>query len=231
MTFYAAMLTALQEKNFIPADVSNINDPVVRRAFADFGGHEHLNLMVDLHTAIEAFRAWLGVWAGMPPIVHKVWRGRVQVSYSVAAASGKGALTYTLEDELDPEAEQDSIDERILALTDMLRSAYVNTVSRRGAYGVPPSAADEPRNQPLPSDGGIPITAIVHGFDKGKHQVKVKGGEFQQFGVPIYKEALEAAGLTEDSYPVGEHKVSGWMWVHFKPDGKPKKVLKLEINR
>lgn len=72
------------------------------------------------------------------------------------------------------------------------------------------------------------ITATV---DDGKAYWRVKGGEFQKWGVIVYPEVLEAAGLGELN-PLKPFSEPG-MVAHYslKEDGKPKKVTKLERAR
>lgn len=64
--------------------------------------------------------------------------------------------------------------------------------------------------------------------ESGKIYWRVKGSEFQKFGVIIYPEILEAAGLA-DLNPLKPFTEPGWV-AHYslKENGKPKKVLRLE---
>lgn len=69
------------------------------------------------------------------------------------------------------------------------------------------------------------ITATV---DDGKAYWRVKGGEFQKWGVIVYQEVLEAAGLGELN-PLKPFSESGLIaYYSLKEDGKPKKVTRLE---
>lgn len=69
------------------------------------------------------------------------------------------------------------------------------------------------------------ITATVA---DGKASWRVKGGEFQKWGVVIYPEVLERAGLGELN-PLKVFNESGLVaYYSVKDDGKPKKVIRLE---
>lgn len=69
------------------------------------------------------------------------------------------------------------------------------------------------------------ITATV---DDGKAYWRVKGGEFQKWGVIVYQEVLEAAGLGELN-PLKPFSEPGLVaYYSLKEDGKPKKVTRLE---
>jgi len=70
------------------------------------------------------------------------------------------------------------------------------------------------------------MTATV---DDGKVYWKVKGGQFQKFGVSIWPEALEAAGFDPEALnPMKPVDLTGWT-AHYstKENGQPKKVIKL----
>lgn len=68
------------------------------------------------------------------------------------------------------------------------------------------------------------LTATV---DNGKAYWKVKGGRFQKWGVAIYPEVLEAAGIEAD--PLQPQSLAGWV-AHYQTNdkGNPKKVTRLE---
>lgn len=70
------------------------------------------------------------------------------------------------------------------------------------------------------------MTATV---DDGKVYWKVKGGQFQKFGVSIWPEALEAAGFAPDEMnPLKPVDLTGWT-AHYitKENGSPKKIIRL----
>lgn len=72
------------------------------------------------------------------------------------------------------------------------------------------------------------VDAITATVDNGKAYWRVKGGEFQKWGVIVYPEVLEAAGLA-DLNPLKPFSEPGWV-AHYslKENGKPKKVIRLE---
>ncbi|NJN93885.1 MAG: hypothetical protein HC875_07235 [Anaerolineales bacterium] len=69
------------------------------------------------------------------------------------------------------------------------------------------------------------ITATV---SDGKAYWRVKGGDFQKWGVAVYPEVLEAAGLNNIN-PLVPYTEPGLI-AHYslKEDGKPKKIVRLE---
>lgn len=86
------------------------------------------------------------------------------------------------------------------------------------------------------SNGGSPMTinvpaeSLVALVNDGKAYWKVKGGEYQKFGVSIWPEVLESCGFDVDNLnPLKPVNLRGWTAVcAVKEDGKAKKVLRLE---
>jgi hypothetical protein len=73
----------------------------------------------------------------------------------------------------------------------------------------------------------FPVGEITATVSDGKAYWRVKGAEFQKFGVIVYPEVLEAAGLT-DLNPLQPFGEPGWVAQYVtKEDGKPKKVVAL----
>lgn len=76
--------------------------------------------------------------------------------------------------------------------------------------------------------GSFVVDRITATVDDGKAYWRVKGGEFQKFGVIIYPEVLEAAGLG-DLNPLKAFDEPGWVaYYSLKENGQPKKVTRLE---
>lgn len=69
---------------------------------------------------------------------------------------------------------------------------------------------------------------LVHGFEKGKHVVKLKGGKYEQWGVPLYPEVGVPILGAFESIPMGDSPVRGKMRVQLNAEGKPVKVTHIE---
>ena len=56
------------------------------------------------------------------------------------------------------------------------------------------------------------MIAVSHGFDKGKHLYRVKGGRFAAHGVPLYIEIARALGFDFEKdpnvIPLGENAIN-----------------------
>lgn len=88
--------------------------------------------------------------------------------------------------------------------------------------------------QPLPAESAAPpstsfaVDKITATIDDGKVYWRVKGGEFQKFGVVVYPEVLEAAGLGGIN-PVQPFSEPGMVaYYSTKDNGKPKKITRIE---
>lgn len=88
------------------------------------------------------------------------------------------------------------------------------------------SAGRETANNNQPTVQAEKITGVLeHNVEAGKHRWRIKGGRFTKFGVPVYSEALTAAGLT-DKDPVGAIGEFDAV-IEFGGDGKPKRAVAL----
>jgi len=85
------------------------------------------------------------------------------------------------------------------------------------------------QSAPVAPATSFAVSEISATVADGKVYWRVKGGEFQKWGVIVYSEVLDAAGLTERMNPLKPFTEAGWV-AHYtlKENGKPKKVTRLE---
>lgn len=104
---------------------------------------------------------------------------------------------------------------------ELLEAGYTPYEPQASAAPVtPPQAAIGPASFAVDS-----ITATVA---DGKAYWRVKGGEYQKWGVIVYEEVLAAAGLN-DLNPLKPFTEAGWVaYYSLKEGNKPKKVTRLE---
>lgn len=108
-------------------------------------------------------------------------------------------------------------------------------------YGLEPAQPTQP-GQPATANGNgqpvsvtapaggeiIPAEEMTATINDGKTYWKVKGGPYRRWGVTIWPEVLEAAGLTNLD-PTKPVNLAGYIaHVAMKDDGKPNKVTRLE---
>lgn len=88
-----------------------------------------------------------------------------------------------------------------------------------------PAQTTEPA--PAPAALTFPVDQITATVSDGKAYWRVKGGEFQKWGVIVYPEVIEAAGIGELN-PLKPFTEAGWIASYtLKENGKPKKVTRL----
>lgn len=76
----------------------------------------------------------------------------------------------------------------------------------------------------------FPAEQMTATVDKGKTYWKVTGGSYQKFGVIVWPEVLAAAGIDERQIDIRHPFPLTGFTAHCltKPNGKPKKVIRLE---
>lgn len=102
---------------------------------------------------------------------------------------------------------------------------FINTRSPGNAQ----QAAQSPNSATSANVVVEPIASILLTHDGKTYLPKAKGGQFMEWGVPIYEEVLRAAGLTNESFEMGENARTGFMHVQLV-NGKAKRVIKLELD-
>ena len=114
------------------------------------------------------------------------------------------------------------------------RREAVNGASVEDPDGLPMKAASErSRNgtaPPAPNNDRLTFQAqrLIGESRKGKDYWKVAGGRFAKFGVRVWPEVLEAAGIDVDSLDTSQEYELSLTAVYIEEDGKPVKVISLE---
>lgn len=95
------------------------------------------------------------------------------------------------------------------------------------AVGHTPALASEPIDGS--ATGQFAAEEMTATVDDGKVYWKVKGGQYQKYGVIVWPEVLEAAGFDPDEMnPLKPVDLVGWTAIcSMKENGQPKKVIRL----
>lgn len=77
--------------------------------------------------------------------------------------------------------------------------------------------------------GAFPATSLNASVAEGKVYWKIKGGDFQKFGVTVWPEVLVAAGIGPDELdPLQPLDLVGWTATYStKENGQPKKIIRI----
>jgi len=102
---------------------------------------------------------------------------------------------------------------------ELLEAGYAPFIVNQPTPAAPPAAA---------GPASFAVDSITASVSDGKAYWRVKGGEYQKWGVIVYEEVLKAAGLA-DLNPLKPYSEPGLVaYYSLKDDGKPKKVTRLE---
>ena len=79
---------------------------------------------------------------------------------------------------------------------------------------------------------GFIVDSIAATVSDGKAYWRVKGGEFQKWGVIVYDEVLERSGLLTILNPLKTYSEPGLVaYYSLKENGKPKKIVRFERGK
>lgn len=111
----------------------------------------------------------------------------------------------------------------LLALVPQVKAALV-----QAGYELVDSHPAQTVEAGVPAPGQqFAVSELTATVSDGKAYWRVKGGQFQKWGVIVYPEVLEAAGLGELN-PLQPWSEAGWLAEYcLKENGKPKKVTRL----
>jgi len=121
--------------------------------------------------------------------------------------------------------------EDVTSVVDVLAAAMKHAKQEYGLEPSRPRQASQPQPVSVTAPAGgeiIPAEEMAATVNDGKVYWKVKGGPYRKWGVVVWPEVLEAAGLT-DLDPAKPVDLAGYVaHVAMKDDGKPNKVTRLE---
>lgn len=121
-----------------------------------------------------------------------------------------------------------SPNDRLSAQNSLFQAIYaLKSDWERTSMQRPQNAPSEPRKE---ADTVLTraCTKLVIDMKDGKKSFKIKGGEWEKFGVRVFPEVLKAAKIKPDEIPLEGMDMEGWdMFILMKPDGNPDKVTML----
>jgi hypothetical protein len=173
----------------------------------------------DFETPTVALNSWIN-WLDHKPATNENRLHLETISLTVTVNYGGVSIGIGIEDEF--EIENDGTRYAILRMLrdviDGLHREQAITVNK----AIPPSDANSAGDTVT-----IPITAIRKENSQGKDRLRAIGGQWSTHGVPLYIEALSAAGLTIEEFAYGDTPKMGKAIVALRANGNPLKVLEL----
>lgn len=220
--FRAAILGALKTTGRIATTCNDPEHDVCLVAYAEWGGDKKFESFPDVVSATLDFTTWAKDWKGYEPEPNVIL-GDIQLSVDIPF--GKSTLHFTVNG-TPHAATGEGLGKAYIELYDQMQTAYQTFWKARGRKSEPtPSETDG--NSKGDFDN-FKFDRICVDVSKGKRIVKVFGGRWQSFGVTVWPEVLEAAGLTSDDLEVGDNDIEGQASA-LMVNGKPKKITSLKI--
>lgn len=216
---------------------SATEDPAMKKALQQWGAPGRYELFSSAEEALRSFQQWSPGWEGWTPTLTKCSFTKIAVNFVVPY--GKGYIEFL--------AEGAPIKAENMSLQDVEDSYrelwdYV-TVAAQEFWRKPPSmalAAGSQTVDPNSTDDNVVAVEATHILredkvdpkdeTKMKAYYKLFGGKFAKYGVSIYQETLEAAGVKLENIKPGKHQISkgAKMWVSLNKEDKPVKVVRLQ---
>lgn len=172
--------------------------------------------------ALQDFGEWVKTWKGLPK--------------TITLSTVSMTLTFTLPTGATVGLSATGIvnDERLVArgYTELYDAIVLGYENFRGARKIQTTQQSNGGNQ-AGSNGTAPASEIVDvksiSVEKknDKRYYKAHGGRWMKFGVNIWPEVMEAAGLDYQYLEIGENTVGGYKMDIALENDKPKKVTRL----
>lgn len=240
--FFVKALDTLKQWALIPNDTKDPYSKDVIRAVDIWGGYDYLATFEEISEAMANFEKWVETWDGEYPR----YCNPVLLQMTFTAPVGKGTISLSLHGALAENSDQETINKAAIQLWDSIQQTYKHLADRRGANGVNPRAdAIDHQTAPLPetvpqnnansseSYITVDLTKFSIEMKDGKALWKAHGGMWEKFGVRVWPEVLDAAGVKHEGRTKGGN-VKGKMTVLVKRENgkdKPVRVTELVIER
>jgi hypothetical protein len=171
--------------------------------------------------AFNSFVRFLGSY--QPPVPALIACPAVEISFDYNIGVMKGHVTLTFANESGDLGKTIPLAMRQAEMAlDALKQKY------KLIEVVPQSTASVPGQVPQGGTAEMQSEVLIHLFDGQAHKIRIAGGRWRKFGVPVYPEVMNAVGINADKLPLGETPFVHNCIVAIKPDGNPVKVLQVK---
>lgn len=172
--------------------------------------------------ALMDYSEWLPTWAGLPKIITLTTVSMtLTFTLTTGATLGMSATGIVNDEKLVARGYTELYDAIILGYDNFRQSRKVQ------ATGQPNTANQAGYRDTPPSSEVVDVKAITVEEKNGKRYYKANGGRWLKFGVSIWPEVMQAAGLDYQRLEIGENQLSGYQMDIALENDKPKKVTRL----
>ena len=201
----------LNEEGMFSADTETINKRG-RILIDEFVKDGHpLETYATPNSALDAIKSWY--------TMQRVEMYGVVLSVSVEREIGSALVKYGITAEV---SKSETAEQRSRVLNAMRRELEHHLFLAGAREETTRSNGASPKTDY--EQETIPCEHISHDFVDGKHRIRLHGGRWTKFGVPIYPEVMTPLGWSESNVPLGKNEKKGMMTVMLK-NSQPVKVL------
>lgn len=213
--FYAGVLGELRTLKLVDPHENDLMNDVALCAVSDWGNTGKIGRYPSVVDALVDFQAWVKSWTGVPDSVQV---SMITVSLTIPVQSGSatfGASGIVMDGNT-----KRAYTQLYKAVIDAVKSfPNVSNPTNNGGNNADTKAVNTTEL--------IEAVAIKVENRNGKTYYRLAGGRWLKFGVAVWPEVWEKAGIDPSSYPVGDHPFKARMVVQLGADGKPEKVLEI----
>lgn len=223
--FLAGVLGAMKTVGKLASDINDVHHELVTSALMEWQPNAKLYEYPMFASAVEAlqgFTSWVSSWQG-PSII--VLADELSITMTVPYGKG-GTVSFGARRNVPLDAGRMSFDEVSSMYSDLLdlcKTGYQQLLRSKGIaqQSVPTDGQDSGQRVMFPAD------VLTVNASSGKRYFKIKGGRFAKFGVTVWPEVLQAAGIDPDEI-TKDTPLTGYVaHAEVAADGKPSKVVKL----
>jgi len=183
------------------------------RLMAEFDASGHkLDLFPSVWAALDVF----GQWYTQPKFEFQTATFRMSIQRKI----GNDVIALGM-DITAPAETREQREHAYFTLEREIEARFNTIYVHRGRPADSPTPTNAVQNQEVDT---FATTRMTHDFVDGKHRVRLCGGRWEKFGVPVYPEIIAQLGLTLETIPMGTTSFVGVATALLK-DGKPQKIL------
>jgi hypothetical protein len=196
-----------------PDDVLEARANVLLAEF-DAAGHK-LDLFPSVWAALDVF----GQWYTQPKFEFATATFQMSIQRKIGADVIALGMTITA-----PAESREQREHAYFTLEKEIEARFNSIYVKRGRPADSPTPEKAVQNQEVDT---FATTRMTHDYVEGKHRIRLCGGRWEKFGVPVYPEIITQLGLTLETIPMGSQPFIGVATCLMK-DGKPQKILSFQ---
>lgn len=180
----------------------------------------------DLHQyetipdALEDLKLWIATQLDRPKHADNVAVLKVEITRHYGAVS----ITYGLSGSYEIQY-RDDITKAYAELREIVEAQHhIALANNPDLMPAPPTGTNQSGGQSLIE---LLCTHVRREFVDGKDRIRLVGGEFTKYGIPVYDEFMSSLGIDPETLPYGDTPYEKRVKVQLDHKGNPKRALEL----